>query len=178
VSAADRFHGAKGGPFKKGDPRINPGGKPSVVRDLERARAIGTPVEVAAVLTEWLDAGPARLNELGPEGFLTGLRAALDEATKRILPVTPEEARAMWWRAILPVAFAGPMGPKDSNWTYAQQEVGVRLLGKPKETIALEDGGQTPIDWTRVPEDERPPLLAAVLKLQGYLKHPESDTEH
>jgi hypothetical protein len=91
--------------------------------------------------------------------------------------LTPADARARWWAMILPVAFAGPCGPKDTNWTYASAEVGTRLLGKPKETIAIEDGNATPIDWSLVPEERRPALTAAILELQGYLSAP-SDTEH
>lgn len=81
----------------------NPGGKPSLVKDLERAGA------------------------LNPE----------------IAGLTPEDARARWWAAVLPVAFAGPQRAKDSNWTYAASEVGNRLLGKPKETLEV-SGGMTP----------------------------------
>lgn len=163
-------------PFTKGVSG-NPGGKISLQKDLERARAIGVPPEVAAVLKEWQENAAERLAELGPDGFLSGLAQALDDATRRVLPLDAAEARAMWWRTVLPVAFAGPCGPKDSVWTYASQEVGNRLLGKPKETIAVE-GERTPIDWSRVPEEERPALAAAILKLQRYLSSPDSDTEH
>lgn len=169
---------ANSGGFKPGpDSRRNAGGKPSIANDLERARLIGVPAEILAVLDEWHEEGGERLAELGPDGFLAGLRQAMDDATKRVLPLDPAEARAMWWRTILPVVYAGPSGSKDSVWTYASQEVGVRLLGKPKETIAVE-GGTTPIDWTRVPPEKRDTIGAVLLELQGYLSQPESDTEH
>lgn len=155
----------------------NPGGKPSIANDLKRAAVIGIPVEISEVLDEWALESHARLRELGPDGFIAGLRAALEDATKRIPPVDAAEARAMWWRTILPIAFAGPQGPKDSNWTYANQEVGVRLMGKPKETIAIEGSEAPAIDWNKVPEDEREGLLQAIVKLQGYVSAP-SPTEH
>lgn len=147
----------------------NPGGKVSLANDLKRAAMIGVPAEVLSVLEEWREDADTRLAELGALAFLAGLSQALDDACKRVLPVDAAEARAMWWRTILPIAFAGPCGPKDSNWTYASQEVGVRLLGKPKETIAIEGSDSTPIDWSKVPEERREYLLAAIAELQSYI---------
>lgn len=57
-----------------------------------------------------------------------------------LVGLDPETARARWWAMILPVAFAGPRGQKDSNWTYAASEVGNRLLGKPKESVEISGG--------------------------------------
>jgi hypothetical protein len=56
------------------------------------------------------------------------------------LPSTPAEARARWWAVVMEVALDGPAGPKDSNWTYAAKEVGDRLLGRPKETVEIQQG--------------------------------------
>jgi hypothetical protein len=166
-----------GRPFEKGRSG-NPNGKISLKNDLKRAVAIGTLPELHRVLDEWFGEASAKLAELGPDGFIAGLREAIREAMALDLPVTPEDARAQWWRTLLPVAFAGPSGTKDSVWTYAQQEVGVRLLGKPKEHVVLEEGAAPPVDWKRVPESEREELQAAMLKLLGYLGEPESMTEH
>lgn len=156
----------------------NPGGPPKLKNDLKRAALIGVPPEVTATLEEWFEDASARLAELGAESFIAALRAALDEATKRVLPVDPAEARAMWWRTILPVVFSGPSGSKDSVWTYASGEVGNRLLGKPKEHVVLEDGNAPPIDWTRVPAERREFLQAAIAELLAYVTEPESATEH
>lgn len=156
----------------------NPGGQPSLKKDLERARHIGIPAEIKAVLEEWREDAEERLTALGgADQFVAGLYAALQQAADRILPIDAAEARAWWWRTILPVAFAGPLRDKDSNWQYAHDTVGVRLLGKPKETIALEGGESRPVDWSKVPEAEREELLQALLKLQAYIGEP-SDTEH
>ncbi len=157
----------------------NPGGNPSIKKDLERARHLGIPDEIKQVLEQWRNEADDRMAELGgPSGFVAGLFAALQQATERILPVSVEEARAWWWRTILPIAFAGPLRDKDSNWQYAHDTVGVRLLGKPKDTVVIEGGDGTPVDWSRVPEEEREALLAAMLKLQAYIGEPPSDAEH
>lgn len=156
----------------------NPGGQPSLKRDLERAKAIGIPQEILDVLEEWRMDADERFAELGAAGFVAGLQSALQEATQRVLPVDAAEARAMWWRAILPIAFAGPQGAKDSNWQYAHDTVGVRLLGKPKETIAIESSDTSAIDWRRVPEEEREEILKAITKLQAYVGEPASQAEH
>jgi hypothetical protein len=77
------------------------------------------------------------------------------------LPSSTEEARRRWWAMILPVAFAGPSGnPKgDADWRYAAQEVGNRLLGKPKEHVEV-SGSITPAESAllaaiRMTPDER-----------------------
>lgn len=165
------------GAFVKGQSG-NPGGKVSLANDLKRAQMIGVPPEVTRALDEWFENAGDKLADLGADGFIAGLRAALDEATQRVLPVDPAHARAMWWRMILPIAFAGPQGQKDSNWSYASQEVGVRLLGKPKETIAVESSDAPRIDWSQVPEDEREDILRAIQRLQAYMGEPASDAEH
>lgn len=166
-----------GRPFPKGKSG-NPGGQPSLVNDLKRAQIVGIPPEIQEVLDEWRDGAGKRLTELGAEGFIAGLNDAIRAATARVLPMDPAEARAMWWRTVFPVFLRGPSGNKDSVWTYTSQEIGVRLLGKPKETIAIEDTGGAPIDWSKVPEDERESLLASIVKLQTYLGEPTTDTEH
>jgi hypothetical protein len=48
---------------------------------------------------------------------------------------TTDTARAKWWAAALPIAFAGPQSDDDKNWRYAHKEVGDRLMGKPKEIV-------------------------------------------
>jgi hypothetical protein len=157
----------------------NPGGQPSIKRDLERARVSGVPVEVTETLDEWFLDAHARVRELGADGFIAGLREALTAATQRVMPIDPTEARAMWWRTVFPIFLAGPSGTKDSVWTYTSQEIGVRLLGKPKETIAVEGtDSAAQIDWKKVPEEERVPLGEALLRLQAYLSNPDSSTEH
>lgn len=77
------------------------------------------------------------------------------------LPRSTEEARRRWWAMILPVAFKGPNGnPKgDADWRYAAQEVGNRLLGKPKEHVEV-SGSITPAESAllaaiRMTPDER-----------------------
>lgn len=77
------------------------------------------------------------------------------------LPGTTAEARRLWWQMILPVAFKGPNGnPKgDADWRYAAQEVGNRLLGKPKEHVEV-SGSITPAESAllaaiRMTPDER-----------------------
>lgn len=83
------------------------------------------------------------------------------------LPTTPAEARARWWAAVLPVALAGPQGPKDSNWTYAHSEVGNRLLGKAKDHVVIEQGdAEQAVDWSRIPAEERRDLVTAIQKLE------------
>lgn len=156
----------------------NPGGRPSIVKDLERAKQIGVPPEVQAALTEWFQDADEHLSKLGAQGFVAGLQQALQDAAAKVLPVNLDEARAMWWRTILPIAFAGPLRDKDSNWQYAHDTVGVRLLGKPKEHVVLEGSDATPIDWTKVPEEEREELLKAIIKLQAYLGESPSSSEH
>lgn len=155
----------------------NPGGRPSIVKDLERARHIGVPAEVKTTLDEWFLDAAEHLSKLGPQGFIAGLQQALQDATAKVVPLNLDEARAMWWRTILPIAFAGPLRDKDSNWQYAHDTVGVRLLGKPKEHVVLEGTDTTPIDWTRVPEHRRDPLGEMVIELHGYLSEPGA-TEH
>lgn len=78
------------------------------------------------------------------------------------LPGSTEEARRRWWAMLLPVAFRGPNGnPKgDPDWRYAAQEVGNRLLGKPKEHVEV-SGSITPAESALLaairmtPEDRR-----------------------
>lgn len=87
-----------------------------------------------------------------------------DPGVAELAGLTPEDARARWWAMILPVAFAGPRGPKDSNWTYAASEVGNRLLGKAKESIEI-SGGITPeaqalLEALRMTPHERRQLAA------------------
>ena len=157
----------------------NPGGPPKLKNDLKRAALIGVPPEVTATLEEWLEDASSRLGELGAEGIVAALKAALDEATKRVLPIDPAEARAMWWRTVWPVFMAGPCGPKDSVWVSVKQDTGDRLFGKAREHVTIQDGEPPPgIDWKRVPEEERESLLAAILKLQAYTGEPETPTEH
>ncbi len=157
----------------------NPGGPPKLKNDLKRAALIGVPPEVTATLEEWLEDAGSRLAELGPRGFIAALRAALDEATKRVLPVDPAEARAMWWRTVWPVFMAGPCGPKDSVWVSVKQDTGDRLFGKAREHVTISEGESSPqIDWNRVPEEERHELGMAMMRLQTYLSEPGTDTEH
>lgn len=153
----------------------NPGGQPSIKKDLERAATVGIPAEVLATIDEWLEDGEERLKELGADGFLRGLRRAIDEAGRREV-LTPADARAMWWRTVLPIAFAGPKKDNDRNWAYAHETVGVRLLGKPKEHVVVEGSESRPIDWRAVPEERREFLLAAITELQAYIDAPV--TEH
>jgi hypothetical protein len=156
----------------------NPNGKISLKNDLKRAKEIGALPELHRVLNEWRESAGERLAELGAEGFVAALQAAIREACEIDLPPTPEVARAMWWRTTLPVAFAGPCGPKDTVWTYANSEVGNRLLGKQKDHVVLEGSETPPVDWKRVPEEERQALQEAMLRLLGYLGEPASPTEH
>ncbi len=157
----------------------NPGGRLSIAKDLERARTVAVPPDVMAVIDRWMNEDPkALLAELGPERFLADFRAELLDAAQRIPALTPADARALWWRTILPIAWAGPSGPKDSSWVYAQQETGVRLLGKPKDTVVIEGSEAPPIDWSKVPASEREGLLEAISRLQGYVGAPASETEH
>lgn len=166
------------GRFKPGQSG-NPGGPPKLKNDLKRAALIGVPPEVLSTLEEWFEDAASRLAELGAEGFVQGLRAALTEATQKVLPLDPAEARAMWWRTVWPVFIAGPSGPKDSVWVSVKQDTGDRLFGKAKEHVTIsDDNTRAPIDWKRVPEEEREALLAAILKLQAYTGEPETPTEH
>ncbi len=95
-----------------------------------------------------------------------GGRSAIANDLKRVgaadpnLPGTTEEARQRWWAMLMPVAFGGPMSENDPNWRYAAQEVGNRLLGKPKEHVEV-TGGITPAEGALLaalhmtPEDRR-----------------------
>lgn len=116
----------------------------------------------------------------GNPGGKVSLRKDLEaaHALNPDLPSTPAAARAKWWSMVLPVAFAGPQGPKDSNWTYAAGEVGVRLLGKPKETVEIVGDSESGVEWTKVPVEEREQILEAITKLQAYVGEPETDSEH
>lgn len=158
----------------------NPNGKVSLKNDLKRAHEMGLLPELRRVVSEWREAAAENLAELGAEGFCTAFLAAVDEAVRIDLPTTPENARAQWWRTTGTVAFSGPMGPKDSVWTYANGDVGNRLFGKPKEHVVIEDGASPPVDWSRVPEDRREAILEVILELQGYLdaSEPAAPTEH
>jgi hypothetical protein len=156
----------------------NPGGKPSIARDLERARTVAVPPDVLAVIDRWTNDEPAKLlADLGPEKFLEGFRAELLQAAERVPAITPADARAMWWRTILPVAWAGPSGPKDSSWVYAQQETGNRLLGKPKDHVVIEGSPEAPIDWSKVPPERREKLLEALAELE-MLQGADGPVEH
>lgn len=168
-----------GRPFTEGTSG-NPGGRPvgSLKYDIPRAKTIGTMPELHAVLDEWAELAEEKLATMGATRFIATLQAEIRQACEIDLPPTAEIARAQWWRTLLPVAFRGPNGTKDSVWTYAQQEVGVRLLGKPKEHVVVEEGAAPPVDWKRVPEAERERLQASMLELLGYLDEPESATEH
>lgn len=163
--------------FKPGQ-SANPGGKPSIARDLERARTVAVPPDVLAVIERWISDEPrALLADLGPEKFLEGFRAELLAVAQNIPPLTPADARALWWRTILPIAWAGPSGPKDSSWVYAQQETGVRLLGKPRDTVVIENGAEAPIDWAKVPAERREKLLEAITELE-LLQAADGPVEH
>lgn len=77
------------------------------------------------------------------------------------LPGTTEEARRRWWAMIMTRAYQGPNGsPKgDADWRYAAQELGNRLLGKPKEHVEV-SGSITPAESAllaaiRMTPDER-----------------------
>lgn len=124
--------------------------------------------------------GRWKRGQTGNPGGKVSLRKDLERAhaLDPSLPTTPAEARAKWWAMVLPIAFAGPRRPNDRNWAYAAQEVGTRLLGKPKETVAIEHTDLTPVDWSAVPEEEREEILVAITKLQAYVGEPESDAEH
>lgn len=76
-------------------------------------------------------------NPGGVPNIVNDLKAV--NAANPNLPGTTAEARRLWWNMILPVAFRGPNGnPKgDADWRYAAQEVGHRLLGKPKEHVEI-----------------------------------------
>lgn len=165
-------------PWQKGV-SANPNGKISLKNDLKRANTIGMPADLKALLDEYVTNGADLFSELGEEEYFTRFQAAVTAVIERIPPLLePADARAMWWRMILPVCYAGPQRDKDSNWSYASAEVGTRLLGKPKDTLSVEDGGRTPIDWTRVPEERRGPIGVVLVELHGYLNDPESSTEH
>ena len=156
----------------------NPGGRASIAKDLERARTVAVPPDVMAVIERWINEEPrALLAELGPEKFLEGFRAELVAAAQNIPALTPADARALWWRTILPIAWAGPSGPKDSSWVYAQQETGVRLLGKPKDTVVFEGSSEAPIDWSKVPPERREKLLEAITELE-LLQAADGPVEH
>jgi len=117
-----------------------------------------------------------RRNAGGRPSIVNDLRAA--GAIDPSLPTTPAEARAKWWAMILPVAFAGPQGPRDSNWIYAAGEAGVRLLGKPKETVVIEGSEESPVDWSKVPEDRREKLLEALTEIELIVAPVDEPVEH
>lgn len=175
ISRMGAARGAKG--YPKGTSG-NPGGQPSLKNDLERARIMGVPPEISKVLEEWRLEADERFAEFGAAGFVAGLQQALDAAMETSMPLTPADARAMHLRTTWKVFIAGPESAKDSVWVYTAGEWNIRLWGKPKEHVVVEDGNATPIDWSRVPEDRRGPLGDAIVELHGYLSEPDSKTEH
>jgi len=104
-------------------------------------------------------------NKVGINGFKAGtsgnpggrpsIAKAWEEATGKKTAALSAEALKLIWGVFI----KGPKGEKDSNWTFAAQQVLHYLIGKPKEQIeltgALSPEGQALFEALKLTPHER-----------------------